>query len=137
MRSRLLIPVVVAAAALSIAAAPARAQSAASAAPAVPSHWDAHPTGKYTLSVTTPEGQMSAMLTLTDSAGKTTATIWPEGDQEAHVMAVANKDSALVLTTDTPAGMMEVVLEKRGDKLTGHWSRGGEGGAIEGAPAKG
>lgn len=141
MRSRHLLAAIAAAAALSIATDTARAQSAAAsptpaAAATTPSHWDAHPTGKFDLSVTTPGGIVEARLTLADSAGTTTATLWPVGDRDAHVMTLTNKGTELVMVTDTPHGTLEIVLERRGDVLTGRWTRGDESGTLEGKPSR-
>ena len=140
MTSRSLLPLFSAAALISVGAQTAGAQTvatqsgASSAAIATPAltRWDAHPTGKYVLQLTLPERIMKVDLTITDSAGTPTALFWPVGDNDGHVMTVAVKDTDMVLQADAPRGKVVVVLERQGDHLTGHWSMGLEGGALQG-----
>lgn len=138
MRSRHLLAGLVVAAALTTAAHPVAAQATPAGAPSAsaPSHWDAHPVGKFALSINTPDGVLPASLTIADSSGTTVATIWPEGDQEAHAFTVTNKGTELVLRADSPQGAIEVVLERRGDHITGTWKRGEDSGTLEGKPAQ-
>jgi len=90
----------------------------------VATHWDLHPTGKYLLELTVPEGPMQVDLTISDSAGVPVAMFWPVGDNDGHAMTVTVKDTDLVLTAMAPRGKVEVVLQRRNDQLTGHWSMG-------------
>lgn len=131
-----------------IAARPLAAQAAASAAapvaaaiaaPAV-THWSQHPTGKYRLQLALPDHMMDADLTIADSAGTPTAVFWPVGDNEGHPVAVAVKDTDLVLTAQTPRGPFSLVLERQGSTLSGHFAMGTqESGPVTGTivePAK-
>lgn len=99
--------------------------SASAATPAA-THWDANPVGKYLLELTIPERPMQVDLTISDSAGVPVAMFWPVGDNDGHSMTVAVKDTDLVLTAMAPRGKVEVVLQRRNDQLTGHWSMGDE-----------
>lgn len=135
MTPRPLLPVCFTAVLLATAATTAAAQGTA--APSGPSatttatapvvtHWDAHPTGKYLLELTVPERPMQVDLTISDSAGVPVAMFWPVGDNDGHTMTVTVKDTDLVLTAMAPRGKVEVVLQRKNDQLTGHWSMGDE-----------
>jgi hypothetical protein len=128
-------PFVVAIASRSLAAqapAPATPISSAATAPAV-THWSQHPTGKYRLQLALPDHMMDADLTIADSAGSPTAVFWPVGDNEGHPVAVAVKDTDLVLSASTPRGPYTLVHQRKGDQLSGHFSMGvEEAGAVQG-----
>jgi hypothetical protein len=105
--------------------------SAAAATPAF-DKWDAHPTGKYYLALTLPEGIKEVNLTISDSAGTPTAVFWPVGDIDGHAMTVTVKDADLVLEADAPRGKVIVTIERQGKSLTGRWSMGMQGGTLTG-----
>ncbi len=115
-----------------LAGAQAAAQSAAPAAAQLQTHWDAHPVGKYSLSLTLPDREMAVDLTLSDSAGTVVANFWPVGDHDGHDMQVTVKDTDLLLHADSPGGAIDIVLRREGDRITGTWSRGGEHGPLTG-----
>lgn len=94
--------------------------------------WDTHPTGKYFLELTLPEGIKRVNLTISDSAGTPSALFWPVGDYDGHVMTVTVKDTDLVLEADAPRGKVIVTIERQGDRLTGRWSMGMQGGPLAG-----
>ena len=96
-------------------------------------HWSQHPTGKYRLQLALPDRMMDADLTIADSAGTPTAIFWPVGDNDGHALAVSVKDTSLVLSAATPRGPFELVLQRQGDQLNGHFSMGvQEAGPVQG-----
>lgn len=102
-------------------------------APSAVTHWSQHPTGKYRLQLALPDHVMDADLTIADSAGTPVANLWPVGDHDGHSLAVVVKDTTLVLSAATPRGPFEMVLQRQGDKLTGHYSMGvQEAGEVQG-----
>jgi hypothetical protein len=140
MTSRSFLPLLSTAALLAVGAPSANAQanaaqtgpsSGAAAAPAY-DKWEAHPTGKYLLELTLPEGIKGVNLTISDSAGTPTALFWPVGDHDGHVMTVTVKDTDLVLEADAPRGKVIVTIERQGERLTGRWSMGMQGGPLTG-----
>ena len=127
------------AALLATAARPVNAQGAASSAAPVPTvrQWSQHPSGKYRLQLALPDRMMDADLTIADSAGTPTAIFWPVGDNDGHALAVSVKDTSLVLTASTPRGPFELVLQRQGNRLNGHFSMGTqEAGAVQGRVAE-
>ena len=135
MRASTFLSLVAVATLLAGSARPAAAQGAPSAAAAAPvvTHWSQHPTGKYRLQVSLPEHVMDADLTIADSAGTPVANFWPVGDNDGHSLAVAVTDTALVLSAATPRGPFQMVLQRRGDQITGRYSMGvQESGAVQG-----
>jgi hypothetical protein len=116
---------------LSLAAVPAAAQTAAAPAASTDTLWSAKPTGVYDLVAEVNGEPHNAVLGLTtDSTGTTKANVDSEG--ESHPMTVALTAPELVLTTDTPQGIMTLRLKRQGDKLIGTWARAMEGGKLEG-----
>lgn len=139
MKSASIFRVLGAAALVVVAARPAAAQGGPSSTPvaAAPlAHWDQHPSGKYRLELSLPDRKLSADLTVSDSAGTPVANLWPADDNEGHMLAVAVKDTDLVLTTQTPRGPFSLVLERRGSALTGRYAMGTETGAVSGTVAE-
>jgi hypothetical protein len=124
---------------VALAARPASAQSAAQ--PASPATapsaaatepWSAHPTGSYHLDIQMPDQVLAATLTITDSSGTPTASLLPDGDQDALPMKVTIKDKELTLNGDAPKGPAEIVLTHQGDELAGNWSYAGDTGKLTG-----
>lgn len=101
--------------------------------------WSAKPIGSYDLVIDTPERKMPAALTISETDGKLSALLWPEGDKDGHVLAVTVKGVDLVLTGDAPRGPVTITIERRGKNLSGTWSMGSEGGSLKGTtkPATG
>lgn len=137
--SMLAVAAVVAAGAETAGAQTAGAQTAAQGGPSasatapVTTHWSQHPTGKYRLQLALPDHVMDADLTIADSSGTPVANLWPVGDNDGHSLAVAVKDTTLVLSAATPRGPFEMVLQRHGDKLAGHYSMGvQEAGEVQG-----
>lgn len=111
------------------AAAPVTAPATA---PAV-THWSQRPIGKYRLQLALPDHVMDADLTIADSAGTPTAVFWPVGDNDGHALTVSVKDTTLVLFASTPRGPFELVLQRKGEQLNGHYSMGvQEAGEVKG-----
>ena len=112
----------------------ARAQSAqAATADTAAEAWSAKPVGAYTLAMVLPERTMDVDLTIADSSGTLTAMFWPVGDNDGHQMHVAVQGTELVLTADSPRGAVRIVLQRRGQRLSGAWTLGEEHGTLTGA----
>lgn len=122
----------------SVVAAPVLAGAQAGPPPAAGAHaaagagWESRPVGKYHLDLTLPDRVMPAELTVADSAGRLTALFWPEGDNDGHAMEVTTSDTAVVLRADSPGGLVQLVLRRQEDRITGTWTHGAEHGALEG-----
>lgn len=139
MKSASIIRILGAASLVVVAAHTAAAQGGPSsaAAAAVPlTHWDQHPSGKFRLELSLPDQKMQADLTVSDSAGTPVANFWPVGDNDGHMLAVAVKDTDLVLSAQTPRGPFSLVLERRGSALIGRYAMGTETGAVSGTVAE-
>lgn len=95
--------------------------------------WSAKPIGSYDLVIDMPERKMPAALTISETDGNLSALLWPEGDNDGHVMNVTVKGVDLVLTAMAPRGPVTITLERRGKNLTGTWSMGSEGGSLKGS----
>jgi hypothetical protein len=128
---------------ISAAAIPARAQAAAqagtptaAAAPATGDVWAAIPKGTYHLDIQLPERVMPATLTVTDSSGAPTATLLPEGDQDAHGMKVTVKGTELYLNSSAERGPIEIVLTHKGSEIDGKWAYGPQSGTLKGKQEK-
>ena len=128
---------------LSGAAVPARAQAAAqagtpsgTAAAATGDAWKAIPAGTYHLDIQLPERVMPATLTVTDSSGAPTATLLPEGDQDAHGMKVTVKGTELYLNSQAERGPIEIVLTHKGSEIDGKWAYGPQSGTLKGKQEK-
>jgi len=96
---------------ISAAAMPARAQAAAQAgsprtdaAHASGDKWAAIPAGTYHLDIALPERVMGATLIVTDSSGTATASLRPEGDQDALPLKVTVKSTELTLNGSAERG---------------------------------
>jgi hypothetical protein len=113
-----------------------KTSAATTSASAASTPWSAMPTGKYQLNIHLPEGVMSAMLTIRDSAGVPAATFLGENDPEAHPMQVTVKGTELYLNADAPKGPMEIVLLRQGEQLDGRWSYAGGNGTLTGKVEK-
>jgi hypothetical protein len=98
--------------------------------------WDAHPVGTYNLEITLPERVMPARLTVTEVDGKLVASLWPEGDNDAHEMSVSVKDTDLVFDADAPKGHVQLVLQHEGDRIAGSWTFGPDRGTLRGTIAR-
>lgn len=125
-----------AAALLTVAARTASAQSgpsSASAAAAPVTHWSQHPLGKYRIELALHDRKMPVDLTISDSAGTPVANFWPVGDNDGHMLAVAVKDTDLVLSAQTPRGPFSLVLQRQGSTVSGRYAMGmQEAGAVSG-----
>jgi hypothetical protein len=120
---------------VALAARPAAAQTAtppAAPAGAATDPWSAHPTGSYHLDIQMPDQVLPATLTFTDSSGTPTASLLPDGDQDALPMKVTIKDKELTLNGDAPKGPAEIVLTHQGDEVAGNWSYAGDTGKLTG-----
>jgi hypothetical protein len=119
---------------VALAARPAAAQSATprAAAATAGDPWSAHPVGSYHLDIQMPDQVLSATLTIADSSGTPTASLLPDGDQDALPMKVTIKDRELTLNGDAPKGPAEIVLTHQGDELAGNWSYAGDTGKLTG-----
>jgi hypothetical protein len=106
------------------------AASAAAALKAAP--WSARPVGVYNLEIALSDRAMPARLTVSEVDGKLTASLWPEGDNDAHEMSVSVKDTDLIFDAEAPRGHVQLVLQHEGDRITGSWSYGQERGALRG-----
>ena len=128
---------------ISVAAMPASAQAAAQAGtPAAAATsakgdaWTAIPAGTYHLDIRLPERVMPATLTVTDSSGTPTATLLPEGDQDAHGMKVTVKGTELYLNSSAERGPIEIVLTHKGSEIDGKWAYGPQSGTLKGKQEK-
>jgi hypothetical protein len=128
---------------VALAASPAAAQSAtqsasqsatqsAAAVAAATEPWPAHPTGSYHLDIQLPDQLLAATLSIADSSGTPTASLLPDGDQDALPMKVTIKDRELTLNGDAPKGPAEIVLTHQGDQIAGNWSYAGDVGKLTG-----
>ncbi len=97
-----------------------------------PDTWSAKPIGSYDLVLDTRERKMPTALTISETNGKLSALVWPEGDNDGRVMDVTVNGVDLVLTTVVPRGPVTITIEKRGKTLSGKWSMGMEGGLLTG-----
>ena len=95
--------------------------------------WSAKPIGKYDLVLDLTDHKMPASLTITETDGKLSALLWPEGDNDGHVMDVTVKGADLVLTAIAAHGPVTITIEKRGKNLSGSWSMGMEHGPLTGS----
>ena len=96
--------------------------------------WSAKPIGKYDLVFDLTDRKMPTALTITETDGKLSALVWPEGDNDGRVMDVTVKGVDLVLSTVVPRGPVTITIEKRGKSLSGTWSMGMEHGSLTGTP---
>ena len=112
---------------LSGAAVPARAQAAAQA--GTPSGTAAAATGDAWKAI-------PATLTVTNSSGAPTATLLPEGDQDAHGMKVTVKGTELYLNSQAERGPIEIVLTHKGSEIDGKWAYGPQSGTLKGKQEK-
>ncbi|AHG93325.1 hypothetical protein J421_5790 (plasmid) [Gemmatirosa kalamazoonensis] len=130
---------------LCLVARPAAAQSP-TASPAVPpstvtvgstrlTRWDARPVGRYDVELALPDGPMPVTLTVSDSAGRLTATFWKVGDRDGHEMSVTVKDTDLLLHAETPRGPLDIVLQRQGERVAGRWTLGADHGSVQGKVA--
>jgi hypothetical protein len=95
--------------------------------------WSAKPIGSYDLVLDTPERKIPSALTISERDGKLSALLWPEGDNDGHVMDVTVKGVDLVLTAIASHGPVTITIERRGRNLDGIWTMGGEGGSLKGS----
>ena len=129
-----------AAALVGLDALPASAQTTAAAATAPASvaggatllPWPAKPIGRYELQIAMTDKVLPATIVIADSAGTAAAVIQTEGDPDEHAMKATVKGTELYLNTVAPKGAVEIVLQRTGDKLTGHWTYGDDKGTLEG-----
>jgi hypothetical protein len=94
--------------------------------------WSAHPTASYHLDIQLPDHPLPATLTIADSSGTPTASLLPDGDQDALPMKVTIKDTTLTLNGDAPKGPAEIVLTHHGDEIAGSWTYAGDAGKLTG-----
>ena len=143
MKSSTILRALGAVALISFAATPASAQAAAqagnpsgAAASASGDKWAPVPAGTYHLDIQLPERVMPATLTITDSSGTPTATLLPEGDQDAHGMKVTVKGAELYLNSSAERGPIEIVLTHKGSAIDGKWAYGPQSGTLKGKQEK-
>jgi hypothetical protein len=94
--------------------------------------WSGKPIGAYDLVIVLPERKMPAALTISETNGRLSALLWPEGDHDGKVMDVAVKGVDLVLSTVASRGPVTITIEKRGKTLSGTWVMGMEHGSLTG-----
>ena len=127
---------------ISAVAMPARAQAAAqagtpsAATPASGDKWAAIPAGSYHLDIQLPERVMVATLTVADSSGTPTASLRPEGDQDALPLKVTVKNTELTLNGSAERGPVEIVLTRKGSDIDGKWAYGPQSGTLKGKQEK-
>ena len=78
-------------------------------------------------------------VTVADSAGTLVASYRVDGAAAPLPMTVGLRGSDLLLSTDTPDGLLTIVLHQQGgaggaagDAVTGHWRVGAHGGLLRG-----
>ena len=141
MKSSTILRALGAVALMSVAAQSASAQAAAQAGSPTASAakgdaWAAVPAGTYHLDIQLPERVMPATLTITDSSGTPTATLLPEGDQDAHGMKVTVRGVELYLNSQAERGPIEIVLTHKGSEIDGKWAYGPQSGTLKGKQEK-
>ena len=143
MKSSTILRALGAAALISAAAMPASAQTAAQAstpsgatASAKGDAWAAVPAGSYHLDIQLPERVLPATLTIKDSSGTATASLLPEGDQDALALKVTVKGSELTLNGSAERGPVEIVLTHKGSEIDGKWAYGPQSGTLKGKQEK-
>jgi hypothetical protein len=143
MKSSTILRALGAVALLSAAAMPARAQAAAqsgspssAAATASGDKWAAIPAGSYHLDIQLPERVMVATLIVADSSGTPTASLRPEGDQDALPLKVTVKSTELTLNGSAERGPVEIVLTHKGSDIDGKWAYGPQSGTLKGKQEK-
>lgn len=142
MKSSTILRALGAVALISLAATSASAQAAAQAgtpsatAPATGDKWAAVPAGTYHLDIQLPERVLPATLTITDSSGTATASLRPEGDQDALPLKVTVKSTELTLNGSAERGPVEIVLTHKGSEIDGKWAYGPQSGTLKGKQEK-
>ena len=142
MKSSTILRALGAVALISLAALPASAQAAAqaggptAAASAKGDAWAAVPTGSYHLDIQLPERMLPATLTIKDSSGTATASLLPDGDQDALALKVTVKGSELTLNGSAERGPVEIVLSHKGSEIDGKWAYGPQSGTLKGKQEK-
>ena len=142
MKSSTILRALGAVALISFAATSASAQAAAqagtpsAAAPASGDKWAAVPAGSYHLDIQLPERVMGATLTIADSSGTATASLRPEGDQDALPLKVTVKSTELTLNGSAERGPVEIVLTHKGSESDGKWAYGPQSGTLKGKQEK-
>ena len=94
--------------------------------------WSDKPIGAYDLVIVLPERKMPAALTISETNGRLSALLWPEGDHDGKVMDVTVKGVDLVLSTVANRGPVTITIEKRGTALSGTWTMGMQHGSLTG-----
>ena len=144
MKSSMILRALGAVALMSAVAVPASAQAAAQAGTPASSSasapkgdaWAAVPAGTYHLDVQMPERVMPATLIIVDSSGTATASLRPDGDQDALPLKVTVKSTELTLTGSAERGSVEVVLTHKGAEIDGKWAYGPQSGTLKGKQEK-
>jgi hypothetical protein len=98
--------------------------------------WDAKPIGKYQITLTMPDHDMTADVTIREEGGKLIANIWPVGDNDGRDFGAAVMGNQLVISGPTERGAVTLTLEHRGPKISGTWQLGDQKGALAGQFAK-
>ena len=130
MRSRILISVLTAAAALGVVASPAAAQQGRSASSVTPRVVATYDFGAKRRAITFPR-----TVTVADSAGQLVARVALAGAGKELPMTVTVIESDLVLQSETPDGVLTLVLERQNDGgpgsvAPGRWSLGRSEGKL-------
>jgi hypothetical protein len=95
--------------------------------------WSAKPVGNYDLVIPTGGSMIIASLTITEAAGKLSATLVQLDDPDQVAMDVAVNGTDLVLTLNRPRAPITVHLQHRGSQLSGNWTVGtADSGTVEG-----
>jgi hypothetical protein len=141
MKSSTILRALGAVALISAAAMPASAQAAAqagtpAAATATGDAWTAVPAGTYHLDIQLPERVLPAALVITDSSGTATASLRPDGDQDALPLKVTVKGTELTLNGSAERGPVEIVLTHKGSDIDGKWAYGPQSGTLKGKQEK-
>jgi hypothetical protein len=95
--------------------------------------WSAKPVGSYDLVIPTGGSMIIASLTITEVAGKLSATMVQLDDPDPVAMDVAINGTDLVLILNRPRAPITVHLQHRGSQLSGNWTVGTmDSGTVEG-----
>jgi hypothetical protein len=94
--------------------------------------WLASPVGKYQITLTFPNHQMTADVTIREESGKLIANIWPVGDNDGRDFGAMVSGNQLVISGTTERGALNLALEHRGPKITGTWKFGEQNGTLTG-----
>ncbi|HJQ11037.1 MAG TPA: hypothetical protein VJ840_08400 [Gemmatimonadaceae bacterium] len=98
--------------------------------------WSSNAVGKYRITLTMPNHDLSADVTVREEAGKLIANIWPVGDNDGRDFGAALLGNQLVISGTTERGALNLTLEHRGSHITGTWQLGEGKGPLAGEVSK-